>query len=219
MTRLSRPTSLESSAAISNGLNLLDFVSQFCERGTAYSVGILITLLAVGLGSAQSLRTVKKTSGSAFEVHTIESIPKAPADCVSEECEWWNKLRDAGNKLLAKGGSKFQREFVILFTEGFNKHYRVPVNDRPYQALVGPAPKPPATGARPKNGKVELSVEVMTDGSVGEIQVLKSLRPDLDEQCIQIMRQTIYLPAIRNHLFITDRRIVGCGSWFKNGTN
>jgi hypothetical protein len=40
---------------------------------------------------------------------------------------------------------------------------------------------------------------------VGDIRVIKGLRPELDESVILAMRQSVFLPAIKNGAFVTYR--------------
>ena len=172
--------------------------------------------LSVGVATGQALKISKKTSGSRLELRSFESIPEPLDVCSSTEREWWNRLSKAGNKLLTKGDPRSKRIFVTIFTEGIENNYCVPVGDRPFQALSAPPPSPLPAGIKPKNGKVKLSVNVRADGSLGDIKVLESLRSDMDEQCMAIKRQTIFLPAVDDHKFIESRRVVGCESRFKN---
>lgn len=166
----------------------------------------------------QESKTVRITSGTSVEMRTFEVIPKATGPCTPPECEWWKRLREVGNNLLRKEDIRLEREFIALFVQGIEKSYNVPIDDRPYQVISAPKPMPPAPG-RPRNGKVELAVQVRADGSVGEIRVLTSIRQDMDEQCILVKKQTIYLPAVQARKFVSAWRNVGCGFWFKNGIN
>src|SRR4030095_3115981 len=114
-------------------------------------------LLMTAQASAQDTKTRTTIAGSGVSVFTYKEIPAATEPCTAEECDWWNRLREAGNKLLRKGDEKSRNVFAALFVEGIAKSYRVPSADRPSQGLffrpiqIGDLPIKP-------NGTVRLSV-------------------------------------------------------------
>src|SRR5437764_10126599 len=119
------------------------------------------------LASAQDTKTRTTTAGSSVSVFTYKEIPAATGPCTSEECDWWNRLREAGNNLLRKGDEKSKKVFASLFVEGIEKSYSVPLADRPSQGLVvGPPTQIANFRLRRINGAVKLSVERRADGSV-----------------------------------------------------
>ncbi len=146
-------------------------------------------------------------------------IPEATEQCAPAECEWYKRFREAGNDLQHKATEKSKRKFVMLFVEGLEKFYRIPLKDRPPQMLFSVRPSPLNPGIRMKNGKVSLSIEYRADGSVGEVKVVESLRPDMDERCIQAARQNIFLPAVKDGAFVTEWQNGGCGFNSRNGIN
>lgn len=167
---------------------------------------------------------IKKKTGSGLEITTYTEIPEATEPCTPLECEWWKQMREAGNDLLRKGDDKTKKKYALLFkkyallfVEGIEKAYRIPLADRPAQALVSQGPAQSPRDIIPKNGKVELSVEVRADGSVGEIRVVKGLRSDMDQSCIQSQRQNIYLPAVRDRAFVTEWQKATCTFWSRKG--
>src|SRR2546428_13300284 len=83
-------------------------------------------LLMTALASAQDTKTRTTTAGLSVSVFTYKEIPAATGPCTSEECDWWNRLREAGNKLLRKGDGKPRNVFASLFVEGIVKTYTVP---------------------------------------------------------------------------------------------
>src|SRR5439155_2075173 len=71
-----------------------------------FSQGLLLLLLVSGAfilmtahTSAQDTKTRTTTAGLSVSVFTYKEIPAATGPCTSEECDWWNRLREAGNKL------------------------------------------------------------------------------------------------------------------------
>src|SRR6266576_1229481 len=162
-------------------------------------------LLMTADASAQDTKTRTTASGLSVSVFPYKEIPAATESCTSEECDWWNRLREAGNKLLRKGDEKSKKVFASLFVEGIEKSYSVPLADRPSQGLVVGSPAQIANfRLRRISGTVKLSVEHRADGSVGEIMVLSGLASDVDQRCIQAAMNVIFLPAIRDHKFVTE---------------
>ena len=153
--------------------------------------------------SAQETKTRTTPTASGVSVMTYKEIPAASEPCTPEECDWWNRLREAGNNVLRKGDQKSRRVYASLFVEGIEKSYRVPLPDRPSQGLVGPSVQIPDLRLRRLNGAVKLSVENRADGSVGEIKLLSGLSSDIDRRCIQAAQNVIFLPAVRDHKFVT----------------
>jgi hypothetical protein len=177
-------------------------------------------VLVVGVSNVvcQETKTVrKKTAGTGLTISTYKEIPEASEQCAPAECDWWARLRQAGNYFKQKGDEKSKRKFVTLFVEGLEKSYRIPLKDRPPQVIVPALPPRVGSGVRPKNGKVMLSVEVRSDGSVGEAKIVEGLRSDMDERCIQAQRQSIFLPAVKDGVFVTDWYKAECGFWSKDG--
>jgi TonB family protein len=163
-------------------------------------------LLMTAHASAQDTKTRRTTVGSsAVSVSSYKEIPAATGPCTSEECDWWNRLREAGNKLLQKGDQKSMSAYASLFVEGIAKSYKVPLADRPPQVLVFGPPVPPAKFlSQRRNGTVRLSVEFRADGSVGEIKVLSGLGTQVDQRCIQAAQGVIFLPAVKDRQFVTE---------------
>ena len=160
-------------------------------------------ILMTALASAQDTKTRTTTSGSSVSVFTYKEIPAATEPCTSEECDWWNRLREAGNKLMRKGDEKSRNVFASLFVEGITKSYSVPLADRPSQALFSPPVQIADLPIKPRNGTVRLSVERRADGSVGDVKLLNGLGSQVDKRCIREAMNVIFLPAVRDHKFIT----------------
>ena len=155
------------------------------------------------LASAQDTKTRTTTAGSSVSVFTYKEIPAATGPCTSEECDWWNRLREAGNELLRKGDGKSRNVFASLFVEGIVKSYSVPLADRPSQVLIDRPVKIADLPLKP-SGTVRLSVEYRADGSVGDVKLLNGLVSEVDKRCIQAARNVIFLPAVKDHKFVTE---------------
>jgi hypothetical protein len=138
-------------------------------------------------------------------------IPEATEPGAPEEYEWWERLRKAGDDLQKKQDEKTKKRFYLLMYEGQEKAYRIPLKDRPPQTLVSGRmdPKKIITGI------VVLSVEYRADSSVGDIQVIKGLSPEVDESVILATRQSVFLPAIKNGAFVTHRENAEFKFWRK----
>jgi hypothetical protein len=136
---------------------------------------------------------------------SYKEIPAATEPCTSEECDWWSRLREAGNKLLRKGDHKSISAYASLFVEGIEKSLKVPLADRPSQVLFfGQTVQITKLPSNQRNGIVRLSVEHRADGSVGEIKVLSGLGTQVDERCIQAARSVVFLPAVKDRQFVTQ---------------
>jgi TonB family protein len=146
------------------------------------------------------------------EVFTFDYLPKATEPCTADECNWWEQLRKAGNDILLgqkKRDQKFTRiaieRFGILLAEGREKGYKVPLKDRPPQRLV--IKNPPYPDFARKNyvaGEVVLSVEYKLNGDIGDVKIDKKIGFGLDELAVEAARQFVFLPAVKDHTFVTE---------------
>ena len=162
-------------------------------------------LLMTAHASAQDTKTRRtKVGSSAVSVFNYTEIPAATEPCTSEECDWWNRLREAGNKLLGKADQESLSAYASLFVEGIEKSYKVPLADRPSQILFRRLPMQPKLRSQWRNGTVKLSVEYRADGSVGEITVLSGLGTPFDQSCIQAAGSVVFLPAVKDRQFVTE---------------
>src|SRR5438128_4543641 len=123
-------------------------------------VFIVFSLALAGEICCQDSKPITKIHGTSMDIYTITLIPEASSSCTPVECEWWNRLRLAGNDLQRKGDEKSKRGFALALAEGLEKSYRVPVDDRPPLGLSRPSPAQLPPGIRHRNGKVELEMEV-----------------------------------------------------------
>ena len=162
-------------------------------------------LLMTVPASAQDTKTrTTKVGSSGLDIRHYTEIPAATEPCTAEECDWWNRLREAGNTLLRKGDQKSRRAYATLFVEGIEKSYKVPLADRPPKHLFSVVPEQADLPSQQRNGTVRLSVEYRADGSVGEIQLLSGLGTKVDQRCIQAARNVIFLPAVKDRQFVNE---------------
>lgn len=177
---------------------------------------ILFLVLLVSLGSkviCQPTKTVRKNSGSVVTIVSFTEIPVATEPCTPSECEWWQNMRSAGSDVQRKGDKKSIRKFVNLFIIGIEKSYRVPIKDRPSQGLTSSLQRPFGPGVVPVNGTVELSVERRSDGSTGDLKIIKSVRRDVDDLCARGYRSAIFLPAVKDNFFVSTWEKGECTYW------
>ncbi len=52
---------------------------------------------------------------------------------------------------------------------------------------------------------------------MGEINAIKALRPDMDQRCVQPQRQNIYLPAVKDQVFVAEWQKAECTFWSRKG--
>ena len=156
-----------------------------------------------GLEQKEKEKVVRR-EGSTVEINEYHPIPEATETCTPDECEWWKRVRQAGNDLYKKSDEKSKKRFYLLLYEGQQKAYRVPLSDRPPQMLVfGKLPQPDPK--RLIKGTVVLSVEFRADASIGEVKIVKGLGSLIDDDVIRAARNNVFLPAIENHAFVTTR--------------
>ena len=173
--------------------------AKFCVLAVLIAIAALLSAGAF----AQENKTLRKTTGSTLEIRTYVEIPEATEPCTPAECEWFKQLREAGNAAQLKDDGNSIRKYVLLFAEGLEKSYRVPLPDRPPQNLIaGRRLSPSKFLSAMRNGTVELLVEIRADGSVGDINVAKGLSKELDQLAIYNARQSIFLPAVKDRVFI-----------------
>lgn len=153
-------------------------------------------------------KTITSYRGSRVLISSYEEIPEATEQCSAEEKQWWESLRQAGNDFQRKPDKKSQKKLAVLFAAGLEKGYRVPLKDRPPQVLLsGRVAMPTSLVARARaqrlNGTIDLSIEYLADGSVGEVKLVKGLDKEMDSYAVEGARRSIFLPAIKDGVFVT----------------
>jgi TonB family protein len=89
--------------------------------------------------------------------------------------------------------------------EGRAKSYRAPIEDSAHPIILYMGfPRYTEQARKNKiNGTVNMQVEFRSDGIIGEVKVVNGLKDGLDEQAIKAMRQTIFLPGVKDGIFVT----------------
>lgn len=89
--------------------------------------------------------------------------------------------------------------------EGQAKSYRAPIEDatHPLVLYVG-APRYTELARKNKvQGKVNMQAEFRSDGKIGEVKVVSGLKDGLDEQAVKATRETLFLPGVKDGMFVT----------------
>jgi len=130
-------------------------------------------------------------------------VPEANIPCSAEEATWWKSLRDAGDEVRRTRGDKSSsKRFVELISDGASQSYLPPVQDR--KAVILSKTEPSYTKeARQRGikGGIAMSVELLPDGTVGEVKLMSSLGAGLDENAVSAARRTVFLPAVKDRKF------------------
>ena len=133
-------------------------------------------------------------------------VPEASLPCSAEEQAWWKELRDAADDVrpMRRPGDKQKKKFASVLHEAAAKSYKPPIPDTRPVFLHRTEPQY-TEEARRRNisGTVILQVELLADGSVGTVKVLKGLSAGLNENAIEAARKTVFLPAVKNREFVT----------------
>ncbi|HEY8226150.1 MAG TPA: TonB family protein [Pyrinomonadaceae bacterium] len=161
--------------------------------------GCLVKLALVGLcvAGAQPFQETKRPYG----------VPEATLSSTPEEQVWWNELRRAGDDLLKARRSvdKPRKKFLTVLQDGETKSYKPPVPDARPVVLYKAFPQYTEEGRRRSiNGDVTVQVELLADGTIGSVRVVKGLGAGLDENAADAARQTVFLPAVKNREFVTS---------------
>jgi TonB family protein len=137
----------------------------------------------------------------------------------SEQRKWefltaWHQVHPSGSnnnppkkeldKLEGGLASAIGRYRQVL-EEGRVKAYSIPVEDR-VMPLILQYGRPDYTDLARKDkiqGTVRVRAEFRDDGTVGEVTVVTGLKDGLDEQAIKAVRQTIFIPAVKDGTFVT----------------
>src|SRR5437763_6978278 len=127
---------------------------------------------------SQTTSTVKRSISSGVEISNFKEIPPASEACDAAACDWWARLRIAGNNLAKSPSAKTKSNFVNVFVEGLTKGYRVPLVDRPPQILFpGSQIVTDQLPEKERNGTVSLLAELRADASIGTVKVTQGLGP------------------------------------------
>jgi TonB family protein len=167
----------------------------------------LVFLVAVwsAVAFAQSQTDSDRAAQAAVKAVHSRDVPQASLPGTPDEANWWNDLRAAAKAINpARAGKAETEKLMRLIKEGNEKSYQIPVPD--HHAIVLWRAVPQYTEeARLKmiKGSVGLAVELLPDGSVGQVKVAQGLDPGLDKMAVETARKLIFLPAIKNRKFVS----------------
>lgn len=168
---------------------------------------IVLSIVAVveGAGSVSyQSKTVVTETESGGTIRTYVDIPEATEPCTPEECEWWKRIRKAGADINKKSDDKSKAKFSLLLEEGKQKAFRIPLKDRA-PLFLGSLLYPDIARKMKITGTMVLSIEVGADGLVWDVQLIRGLESEIDKKVIQATRQHIFLPAVKNGVFVAER--------------
>jgi TonB family protein len=167
---------------------------------------IVAVVIACRVGvSAQSQTDADRAAQEAVKAVHSRDIPEASLPCTPDEAKWWSDLRVAAKAINPARASKPETEKLMhLIKEGIDKSYQIPIPDR-YAIVLWRAAPQYTEEARQKliKGSVALAVELLPDGTVGEVKVAQGLDSGLDKMAIVSARKLIFLPAIKNRKFVS----------------
>jgi len=163
----------------------------------AFAFGLVMNASAL----AQTQSDADRAAQAAIKQVHAREIPEASLPCTPDEAKWWSELRKVGNAFnQAEPDRPDTKKLAQLIKEGIEKAYEIPIPDR--YALILWRARPPAT---PKkiNGSIALAVELLPDGTVGEVKIAQGLDPGIDKMAIDATRKLVFLPAIKNRKFVS----------------
>jgi len=188
---------------------------QLSPRSRSVNLALRLTiticiLLALGLLTsarvfAQSQTDADRAAAQAVKAIHSRDIPEASFPCTSEESNWWNEIRAAAKAInVAQPDQPDTKKLSRLIKEGADKAYQIPVPDR-YATVLwrGHPPPTPAPKFKNLNGSIALAVELLPNGTVGEVKIAQGLDPNYDQVAMETARKMIFLPAIKNRKFVS----------------
>jgi len=172
-----------------------------------FQICLVVSLVVAGSTAvfAQSQTDADRASQAAVKALHSRDVPQASLPCTTDEAKWWDDLRIAAKAInQARAGKTETEKLMHLIKEGIDKSYQIPVPDH-YAIVLWRAVPQYTDEARNKklNGSVALAVELLPDGTVGEVKVAQGLDPGLDKMAIASARKLIFLPAIKNRKFVS----------------
>ena len=137
-------------------------------------------------------------------------VPEATQPCTAEVAKWWQEVRLAAGEVCdAKKRATAKERFRRLLAEGQAKSYRAPIEDSAHPVVIyTDAPRYTEEARRKKTqGKVNMQVEFRRDGTIGDVNVVTGLGDGLDEQAIKTIRQIVFLPGVKDGMFVTISKV------------
>jgi TonB family protein len=173
---------------------------------TFKSCVLVLCVVASGVAVfAQSQTDADRAAQQAVKAVHSRDVPEASLPCTPDEAKWWSELRAAAKAIgPARAGKTETEKLLRLIKEGIDKSYQIPVPDR-YATFLWRAAPQYTEEARHKmiKGSVALAVELLPDGTIGEIKVAQGLDPGLDKMAIESARKLVFLPAVKNRKFVS----------------
>jgi TonB family protein len=172
----------------------------------AIPVSLLITVFLLACIAVQGQHGVGSGSGQGGVVsgRSPRQIPDANVPCSPEEAQWWQDLKQAGERVQkSRASKKDTQKFLDLLQLGTEKSYRPPVTDSKPVILAKFEPSYDEQSRRMGiNGSVVLGVELRSDGFIGEVTIKRGLNPALNERSEDATRRTVFLPAVKDRKFV-----------------
>jgi TonB family protein len=163
-----------------------------------------IALFAIAVSAYGQVRVdLKKSEPPPPASQDRFRIPEPNLPGTPEEISWWKELRDTGNSVLSsRGDKKASKKFLELLNDGQSKSYAPPVADRHPVVLYKTQPGYSEEARRQRvTGRITMHVELLPNGSIGEVKLMNRLGAGLDEKAVEAARKTIFLPAIKDRKF------------------
>ena len=174
----------------------------------AFQICLLLALFVTGSAAVfgQAQTDADRASQTAVKALHSRDVPQASLPCTPDEAKWWNDLRAAAKAISpARAGKTETEKLMRLIKEGSEKSYQIPVPDHYAIFLWRAAPEYTEEARRKQiNGSVALAVELLPDGTVGEVKVAQGLDSGLDKMAIAAARKIIFLPSIKNRKFVSQ---------------
>lgn len=142
-------------------------------------------------------------------------FPEATQPCTPEVAKWWQEVRTAAIQIwnshqrtqLNADTQAPRLKYAGLLREGQAKALKAPVEDRTRPLVLymgGPPLYPREARGHNVRGRIDLQVQSLADGTVGEVRVVNGLGYGLDEAGIKAVREMIFLPAVKDGVFTTS---------------
>lgn len=102
-----------------------------------------------------------------------------------------------------------REKYGRLLTEGQAKSHRAPIEDSPPVIIYTGYPTYTEEARKKKTqGKVNMQAEFRSDGAIGDVKVVSGLGDGLDEQAIKAIRRIIFLPRVKDGMFVTISKML-----------
>ena len=168
-------------------------------------VVIMLGIVASDSVFAQAQTDKERAAQQAIKAVHARDLPEATLTCTPEESSWWNEVRAVAKVINPARPNKPETEkFTRLIKKAIEQAYQIPVPDRYATVFWRAAPQYTEQARRKQiKGSVAMAVELLPDGTVGEVKIAESLDPGLDQMAIDATRKLVFLPAIKNRKFVS----------------